>query len=132
MRHLSWIITLPIAVVAVLFAVSNRMEVTLALWPLPFTLDAPVYLAALVALVVGFVAGGFIAWVGQGRNRRRARVESDRARRLEGELKQAEKRAAAAEKRVAEMTRPVSGGAPRASTTMPVPVQAEPTPPTVH
>lgn len=109
MRYLTWIITLPIALAAVLFAVSNREAVTLSLWPLPFTVEAPVYLATLIALLVGFVAGGVITWIGQSRHRRRARAQGDRAYTLERELKETQARAAAAEKRIAELTRPVAG-----------------------
>lgn len=109
MRFIALIITVPVAVAAVLFAISNRELVTLSLWPLPFTLEAPVYLATLVALVVGFLAGGLVAWYSQGRNRRRARRSSDRVAYLERELKETQARAAAAEKRLAEQSRPVSG-----------------------
>ena len=41
MRYLSWIITIPIALVIVSFAVSNRGPVDLALWPLPFEITVP-------------------------------------------------------------------------------------------
>ncbi|AWK86290.1 lipopolysaccharide assembly protein LapA domain-containing protein [Azospirillum thermophilum] len=109
MRYLTWIITVPVALVAVLFAISNRDMVTLSLWPLPFTLDAPLYLAALLALAVGFLAGGFVTWNSQRRHRRRARREGDRVVFLEREVKEAQARAAAAEKRLAELSRPVSG-----------------------
>nr|WP_295838164.1 lipopolysaccharide assembly protein LapA domain-containing protein [uncultured Azospirillum sp.] len=133
MRHISWIVTIPVALVAILFAISNRGIVTLSLWPLPFTLATPVYLATLVALVVGFLAGGFVVWNSQRRHRRRARRESNRVLYLERELKEAQARAAAAEKRLAESTRPVSG--PVAGTlpgsTLPVPA-AENNAPTVH
>lgn len=128
MRFLSWIITLPIALFAVLFAISNRDPVTFALWPTPFTLQAPVYLATLLALVVGFVAGGFIAWANQHRNRARARRAEDRVYYLERELQETQARAAAAEKRIAELSRPVSGQ-PRAA--LPAP-DAVPQAPTVH
>ncbi|PWC30984.1 LapA family protein [Azospirillum sp. TSO35-2] len=131
MRHLSWIVTLPVALVAILFAISNRGVVTLSLWPLPFTLDAPVYLATLAALVLGFVAGGFVVWNSQRRHRSRARRESRRVLVLERELKEAQARAAAAEKRLAEATRPASGPLPGPVSGLPVPV-SENTAPTVH
>lgn len=130
MRYISWIITLPIALFAVLFAISNRDPVTFALWPTPFTLQAPIYLATLLALVVGFVAGGFIAWANQHRNRSRARRAEDRVFYLERELQESQTRAAAAEKRVAELTRPVSGQ-PRAALPAAVGGTA-PQAPTVH
>ena len=131
MRHISWIVTLPVALVAILFAISNRGIVTLSLWPLPFTLDTPVYLAALVALLLGFLAGGFIVWNSQRRHRRRARRESNRVLYLERELKEAQARAAAAEKRLAESTLPFSGPLPGSSGGLPVPA-AENSAPTVH
>ncbi|WP_448202777.1 lipopolysaccharide assembly protein LapA domain-containing protein [Azospirillum sp. sgz302134] len=126
MRFLALIITVPIAVAAVLFAISNRDLVTLSLWPLPFTLQAPLYLATLLALVVGFVAGGIVAWNAQRRHRRRARRASDRVSFLERELKETQARAAAAEKRLAEQNRPVSGPA------LPAVTAPASTAPTVH
>lgn len=109
MRLFSWLIGFPLAVVAALFAVSNKGATTFALWPLPFTVEAPLYLATLIALVAGFVVGGFIAWAGQGGARRRARRLSDRVYNLERELKETQARAALAEKKLAEKTAPVSG-----------------------
>lgn len=74
----SLVITAPITLVVVLFAVSpsNREPVSLELWPLPGGLDVPLYLVALLALAVGFVLGGIIAWTGElGHKRRAARAE---------------------------------------------------------
>ena len=129
MRYFSWIITLPIALFTVLFAISNRETVTFALWPTPFTLEAPIYLAILLALLVGFVVGGFIAWAKQHRNRARARRAEDRVFYLERELQETQARAAAAEKRIAELTKPVSGE-PRAA--LPPAAATAPQAPTVH
>lgn len=108
-RYLSWIITLPLALFAVLFAISNRELVTLGLWPLPFTMEAPLYLASLLALVIGFLGGGIIAWFAQRHVRKLVRRQSTRIKFLEAELRDVEERAATAEKRLAEMARPVSG-----------------------
>lgn len=127
MRYLSLILTIPVAVLAVLFAVSNRVAVTFSLWPTPFTVDAPVYLATLAFLVAGFVFGGVITWLGQGRHRRRGRVMADRVAILERDLKDAQVRAAAAEKRLAELNKPVSGQ-PRAAVPAVPAVAAAPAP----
>ncbi|WP_207460191.1 lipopolysaccharide assembly protein LapA domain-containing protein [Azospirillum sp. SYSU D00513] len=137
MRFLTWIITLPIMLVAVLFAVSNRETVTFALWPLPFTLEAPIYLATLLALALGFIAGGFVAWNSQRGYRRRSRWQSNRIGYLERDLKEAQAHAAAAEKRLAEMNRPVSGpataiAAAPAGSALPPPAGATAAQPTVH
>lgn len=120
MRLLSWLVSLPVALAAVLFAISNRESVTLALWPLPFTVTAPVYLAALLALLAGFLAGGAVVWFGQHGERWRAGRLARRVSRLEEELRQAKQRAATAEKRLAELKQPVSG-APAALASLPMP-----------
>ena len=83
--------------------------------------------AVLVALVVGFLAGGIVTWNAQRRHRRRARRANDRVGYLERELKETQARAAAAEKRLAEQSRPVSGPGLPAPVTTPAT-----TAPTVH
>lgn len=111
MRHLSWIVTLPIALVAISFAVSNMQPVTLALWPLPGAVTTPVFLVVLLAMAVGFLAGGLVAWLGQHSHRRAARIHSARADRLERELARAREQEAALERRVAAASAPVLGPA---------------------
>ncbi|MDG2284697.1 MAG: LapA family protein [Alphaproteobacteria bacterium] len=83
------IVTLPITAVAVLFAVSNRHEVKVEFWPLPGTLDLPLYIIGLVTMLVGFLIGGVIAWVGAGESRHRARAAERDARNLETKLSDA-------------------------------------------
>ncbi|MDR3517179.1 MAG: lipopolysaccharide assembly protein LapA domain-containing protein [Azospirillaceae bacterium] len=101
MRYLSWIITLPIAVIAVSFALSNRAAVTLTLWPIPFTVETPLYLVALVTLFVGFVGGGIVAHISGAPRRRTGRFDRRRADRLEREVVDWKARAEAAERRIA-------------------------------
>jgi uncharacterized integral membrane protein len=48
------IVTLPITVAVVLFAVSNRNIVEVQFWPLPGTLGLPLYVIGLVTMVIGF------------------------------------------------------------------------------
>lgn len=86
MRRLSWILTLPITVVAVLFALDNREAVTISLWPLPIEVELPLFLMALGTLVLGFLIGAIAAWFAGGATRRRARLAESEARRLAGEL----------------------------------------------
>jgi uncharacterized integral membrane protein len=85
-RLVHWIVTLPVALVVVLFAVSNREGVTVTLWPLPVRLEAPLYLVVLLALVAGFLVGELIAWINAGRARRLARERARRIEALEREL----------------------------------------------
>ncbi len=79
MRLLSLIfITIPLAVVAVSFAVSNREPVGLMLWPLPQELMLPTFVVVLAPLVVGILLGGLIAWLSAGKHRDLARIRKDK------------------------------------------------------
>jgi lysylphosphatidylglycerol synthetase-like protein (DUF2156 family) len=110
-RALSWIITIPVALVAISFALTNRQDVTIGLWPLPFELSVPFFVAALIGVLLGFLAGGLVAWAAQHRNRARARRETRRAERLEQELAAERAARAEADRRLAEAARQVSNAA---------------------
>lgn len=90
MRVLSWLIGLPVAAVAVVFAVVNRRPVDVELWPLPWTVALPLFVLVLGALAVGLVTGGVIVWISGARARRRARAEARRAALLEHRVKELE------------------------------------------
>lgn len=63
---------LAIAAVVVMFAVSNRDEVPISLWPLPYSVGLRLSAALLGAFAIGIVLGGAIAWAsGAGRRLRR-------------------------------------------------------------
>jgi len=85
-RHLSWLITAPLTLLAIVFAVSNRGDVPISFWPLPFLVNIPAFALVLGSLVAGFLAGGLFAWAGGRRQRRAARAEKIRAAALEKEL----------------------------------------------
>ena len=76
-----------VGALAILFAASNRATVDLTLWPLPFSLPAPIYAVALSSIAVGVVWGGLIGWLAAIRARRRARLETRRADNLEDDLR---------------------------------------------
>lgn len=82
MRIVFWIIALPIVAIAMAFAVSNHESVTIDLWPTPYRLDIPLYIAVTGALLLGFIVGVTWGWVGSLRARSRARNEAKRADRL--------------------------------------------------
>ena len=86
MRLVFWIVVALVAAVLALFAISNREAVALGLWPLPFELDLPLYLAILAALLIGFIAGVLVAWVAGRRQRRENRVRGRRIAALERDL----------------------------------------------
>ena len=102
MKLFYWLLAMPLAVVTVLFAVSNMVVVDIRLWPLPGQQPVWLFIVGLVPLVVGFLAGGTVSWLGAGRTRGRARAaeRAVRARDLEIEdlrarIKNAERQAAA-------------------------------------
>ncbi len=72
-KYLSWIITLPLTVIAVIFAVSNLHSIAVGFWPLEQTFSLPLYIAVLATFVVGFVCGGMVLWFSAGKTRRKAR-----------------------------------------------------------
>lgn len=85
-RLTATVITLPITLAVVLFAVSNRQSVDLHFWPLPGSFDVPLYVIGLGTMVFGFLVGGITAWIGAGEARHRARVAERDARSLEARL----------------------------------------------
>jgi len=73
MKRLTWILVLPLAAVAVIFAVMNRAAVAIDLWPLPWQIQAPVFLILLGSLAVGLLIGLLLALLTGGSRRRRTR-----------------------------------------------------------
>lgn len=86
MKHVSWIVTVPLMVVLVVFAVVNRQSVTLDLWPLDMSLRLPLFILLLGSLFVGLLVGGTAAWLSAGSTRRRARAAEHRAADCEREI----------------------------------------------
>jgi len=87
MKFLFWIVVLLVAAVLALFAVSNRAGVALSLWPLPFLVEAPLYLIALGGALLGFLAGELAAWLAASRRRRELRRQRRHIAALEAELR---------------------------------------------
>jgi len=85
-KYLSWILTVPLAIVAVVFAISNRAAASLNLWPFGLTVEAPLFILVLGSALIGLIAGGFIAWISAGTTRQRRREAMYRAQAAEREL----------------------------------------------
>jgi uncharacterized integral membrane protein len=77
---------LVIAIVLILFAVSNRETVSVGFWPLPFLVDVPLYLLCFLSLVIGALIGAAVAWMAGHGNRRELRTRQRRIEALEREL----------------------------------------------
>ncbi len=77
-RFLAYLMAIPVAVVLIVFAVSNRDPITIAFDPMAaetpmFAFDFPLYLVLFCALILGVIVGGVATWRGQGKWRKRAR-----------------------------------------------------------
>ena len=70
----------------VLIAVSNTERVELTLWPLPYSVAAPLYLLILGVLLLGVLAGLGMGWWAGRHHRRRARKHGSEAARLDREV----------------------------------------------
>lgn len=76
------VILVPIAILAVAFAVANRQIVSVSFDPFSaaapvFALAAPMFLMVFILLMAGVVIGGVAAWLGQAHYRRAARRAQD-------------------------------------------------------
>jgi uncharacterized integral membrane protein len=124
MKRLSWIVTLPFAVAAVLFAVMNRTPVTIDLWPLPWRIEAPTFLILLGSLAFGLLIGLLLAWLASGTKRRRMRELAHDNQRLTTELQELRRQAAERSRAIPPASLPAASlpaGPPGASVPAPMP-----------
>jgi uncharacterized integral membrane protein len=73
MRRFAWIVTLPIIAIVTVFAVMNRQDVALNLWPLPWEFATPVFLLTLLLILFGFLFGVLVMWFSGAKHRRQLR-----------------------------------------------------------
>ncbi|MBF0094188.1 MAG: LapA family protein [Alphaproteobacteria bacterium] len=85
MKILAWLTGAPLAIIAVAFSVANRDAVRLDLWPLPFSVDIPVYVTVLGSVAFGTVLGWMASWLPAARLRARLRARNARIEELERE-----------------------------------------------
>lgn len=81
-----WLLLVPVILFVVLFALSNRQSVTVALWPSDLAWQAPLAVAVLAMAALAFLLGAATVWVTALAHRRRARQAAEAIRRLEREL----------------------------------------------
>ena len=77
-KLLSWIFWVPVGVILITIAISNRQIVTFSIDPVSkidpfFSLSLPLYLMLFAAMLFGIIFGGIAAWIAQGKWRRNAR-----------------------------------------------------------
>ena len=86
MRLIYWLMTLALALVLTVFAVSNLERVPIAFWPFSDLLVAPLYLVVVLALLLGFLIGELVAWINGRHWRREAWRRARKIELLEREL----------------------------------------------
>lgn len=75
MKIAGWILFGLFALLAIVFATNNFGPVALDLWPLPYTVEMPVFLLIVGTLFLGFLGGLLVAWLAGARRRRKGRQE---------------------------------------------------------
>jgi len=80
------LIALPLLLLLVLFALSNREPVPLRFWPTDYSLVLPLSLAVVGGMAIAFLAGGSLVWVSALTQRRRARRAEQTVRLLEAQV----------------------------------------------
>ena len=86
MKIVSRLLFVSFLLLGVLIAVSNTERVELTLWPLPYSVAAPLYLLVLGVLLLGVLAGLGMGWWAGRHHRRRARKHGSEAARLDREV----------------------------------------------
>ncbi len=85
-KIINTLIAIIVAVLVVLFAVSNRDVVVVQIWPFPLRIEAGLYAIILFAVLIGFMFGTVAAWMGGHRKRAELRAAKKRMREMEQSL----------------------------------------------
>jgi len=85
-KLINTIIAAVVALLIVLFAVSNRAPAVVEIWPFPYQLALPLYAVILLTALVGFIAGLVASWLAGAAKRREARRLRRQVRDLEESL----------------------------------------------
>lgn len=103
MRIVAWVVSLPVTLIVVSFALSNRQGVDLALWPLAEIVTAPLYLAVLAALLLGVAVGWLLIGPALWRARAQTRVQTRRGAAQDREIAELKRQRDEARKQAAEL-----------------------------
>jgi uncharacterized integral membrane protein len=86
MGFIRGIIGLAFAVLFAIFAVANRQNVDIVWHPVLPAVSLPLYIVALGLLAIGFILGGFMAWLKSVPVRVQKTVQSRKIKKLEKQL----------------------------------------------
>jgi uncharacterized integral membrane protein len=73
MKFISGLLGFLVIFMALAFALSNRQDATISLWPLGVEIQAPLYLLTLGTFLFGILVGAVIAWFAMIPHRMKAR-----------------------------------------------------------
>lgn len=76
MSRLRWLIGLPVAIIVVVFAVNNRGNADVSLWPIDLVISWPLFVYVFIGAAVGFVTGAVVMWFTAAPTRKRARART--------------------------------------------------------
>ena len=82
------LLSLPILLLLVLFALSNTDTVQVGIWPTDLSLHAPLSLVILGGMAIAFLLGGVLVWFSELGQRRRARRAERTVRMLEAQVEE--------------------------------------------
>jgi uncharacterized integral membrane protein len=85
-KIINTLIAFMLAVLVVLFAVSNRDVVVVQIWPFALRIEAGLYAIILLAVLIGFIFGAVATWMGGRRKRAELRAAKKRLRDMEQSL----------------------------------------------
>ena len=80
------LISIPVLIILIAFALSNQQPVRLGLWPTDIMVDVPLSVAVLIAAGIFFVVGAFVTWTGVVAARSRARQAERQVRDLRAQV----------------------------------------------
>ena len=86
MKLINTIIAAVVALLIVLFAVSNPAPAVVEIWPFPYQLALPLYAVILLTILVGFIAGLVASWLAGAAKRREIKRLRRQVRDLEASL----------------------------------------------
>jgi len=86
---LAWLLTLPLIIAAVFFAIYHPQEVSVIWSPFNDPATVPMYIPVLGAVAIGFLLGCLMTWAGSGRQRKVIREQKKKIKVLEKQIESA-------------------------------------------
>ena len=96
-RIFNVLILIPLAIVLIALTVANRTPVPLSIDVFhpgnpALTMEAPLFVWLFLAAAIGVIAGGFGAWLAQGKHRQKERVYKKEAQQLRYEVEETKRK----------------------------------------